>query len=229
MTEALPFLDPINDIPGIRAAWIGRIPDLDILGDRVVAMEQLRPIHEAAVAEFAGTTAGWWRAEQVHGTEVAIVPGTATMDAPDGLPVVPGVDGLITNEPGVVLAIYVADCGPIWLADRETGAIGLLHSGKKGTEGNILAKALEAMRLKFGTRPENVTVVLGPCIRPPQYDVDFASEIGRQADLAGVRDYHDLGENTGADLEKHYSYRVEKGITGRMMALILKEGSPSQP
>jgi copper oxidase (laccase) domain-containing protein len=223
VTEALPFLDPINAIPGIRAAWIGRIPGLEITGDRVVAMEQLRPIHERAVEQFAGNGAAWWRAEQIHGTEVAIVPGCGTMDAPDGLPVVPGVDGLITNEPGVVLAIYVADCGPIWLADRVSGAIALLHSGKKGTEGNILAKALDVMALKYGTVPENVTVVLGPCIRPPQYDVDFAAEIGRQAGAAGVRDFHDLGENTGADLEKHYSYRVEKGITGRMMALIYKE------
>ncbi|RYD34282.1 MAG: laccase domain-containing protein [Verrucomicrobiaceae bacterium] len=229
MTEALPFLDPINTIPGVRAAWIGRVPGLEIRGDRTVAMEQLRPIHEMEVRKFAGADAAWWRAEQVHGTEVAVVPGSATMDAPDGLPVVPGVDGLITNEPGVVLAIYVADCGPIWLADRETGAIGLLHSGKKGTEGNILAKALEAMALKFGTRPENVTVVLGPCIRPPQYDVDFAAEIGRQAGQAGIVDYHDLGENTGTDPEKHYSYRMEKGITGRMMALIRKEGGHSLP
>jgi YfiH family protein len=224
VTEALPFLDPINALPGMRAAWVGRVPGLEITGDRTVAMEQLRPIHESAVEAFSGTdSTAWWRAEQVHGTEVAIVPGTATMDAPDGLAVVPGVDGLLTNEPGVVLAIYVADCGPIWLADRVTGAIGLLHSGKKGTEGNILAKALEIMRLKFGTLPENVTVVLGPCIRPPQYDVDFAAEIGRQAEAAGIRDYHDPGENTGADLEKHYSYRMEKGVTGRMMALIRKE------
>ena len=226
VTEALPFLDPINAIPGVRAAWVGRIPDLEILGDRTMAMEQLRPFHEAAVTEFAGSTSNWWRAEQVHGTEVAIVPGAATTDAPDGLPVVPGVDGLITAEPGVVLAIYVADCGPIWLADRESGAIGLLHSGKKGTEGNILANALEIMRLKFGTKPENVTVVLGPCIRPPQYDVDFAAEIGRQAKDAGVIDFHDLGENTGADLATHYSYRMEKGITGRMMALIARDPLP---
>lgn len=189
-------------------------------------MEQLRPIHEAAVTEFAGSTANWWRAEQIHGIEVAIVPGTATTLAPDGLPMVPGVDGLITAEPGVVLAIYVADCGPIWLADRETGAIGLLHSGKKGTEGNILGNALEMMRLKFGTKPENVTVVLGPCIRPPQYDVDFAAQIGRQAKEAGVADFNDLGENTGTDLTANYSYRVEQGITGRMMALIVRDSPP---
>jgi len=217
------FLAPINALPGIRAAWIGRIPGLEILGDRTVAMEQLRPLHEEGVREFGGADAQWWRAEQVHGTEVAIVPGTATMDAPDGLPVVPGVDGLLTDQPGVVLAIYVADCGPIWLADRATGAIGLLHSGKKGTEGNILAKALESMALKFGSKPENVTVVLGPCIRPPHYDVDFAAEIGRQAVAAGIKDYHDLGEDTGADLATHYSYRMEKGITGRMMAMITRD------
>ena len=103
-------------------------------------MNQLRPHHEAAVADFAGPTAAWWRAEQVHGNEVAVVPGSPQIIAPDGLPVVPGVDGLVTAEPGVVLAIYVADCGAIWLADRKTGAIGLLHSGKKGTEGNIFEK-----------------------------------------------------------------------------------------
>lgn len=223
MTEALPFLDPIHSIPGIRAAWVGRVSNLEITGDRTVAMNQLREIHQSAVRDFSGSTENWWRAEQVHGTDIAIVPGAKTEIAPDGLPVVPSVDGLLTNQSGVTLAIYVADCGPIWLADRETGAIGLLHSGKKGTEGNILAKALEIMAREFGTRPENVTIVLGPCIRPPHYEIDFASEIGRQAIAAGVTRFHDLGENTGADLATHYSYRMEKGITGRMMALIRKE------
>jgi YfiH family protein len=186
-------------------------------------MAQLRAIHEDAVSDFAGTTENWWRAEQVHGTEVAVVPTENTILAPDGLPIVPGVDGLVTNQPGCVLAIYVADCGPIWLADKETGAIGLLHSGKKGTEGNILAKGLETMERAFGSRPENITVVLGPCIRPPHYDIDFAAEIGRQAESAGVAAFHDLQENTGADLTTHYSYRVEKGRTGRMMALIVRD------
>ncbi len=223
MTEALLFLDPINSIPGIRAAWVGRVKDLTITGERAEAMDQLRSFHEQAVADFAGSTENWWRAEQVHGTGVAVVPGADTILAPDGLSIVPGVDGLVTNQPGCVLAIYVADCGPIWLADRKTGAIGLLHSGKKGTEGNILARGLETMARAYGTRPEDVVTVLGPCIRPPHYDVDFAAEIGRQADEAGVAVFHDQMENTGADLEKHYSYRVEKGRTGRMMALIVRD------
>lgn len=223
MTEALPFLDPINAIPGIRAAWVGRVSNLPITGDRSVAMNQLRPFHEAAVHEFSGSAGNWWRAEQIHGISVAVVPGAATEIAPDGLPVVPGVDGLVTNTPGVTLAIYVADCGPIWLADAKTGAIGLLHSGKKGTEGNILAEGLAVMNREFGTDPADVTVVLGPCIRPPHYDIDFAAEIASQAHQAGVSSFHDPEDNTGADLGRHYSYRVEKGITGRMMALIVRD------
>ena len=175
VTEAFPFLAALNAIPGVRAGWVERVPDLPITGDRDEAMRQLRPLHEAAVAEVrrpcramvAGGTGPWkCRGRRARRPEII---------APDGLPVVPGVDGLITGEPGVVLAIYVADCGAIWLADRKTGAIGLLHSGKKGTATNIFQVALDRMAEHFGTRPEDVTAVLGPCIRPPDYDVDFAA------------------------------------------------------
>lgn len=223
MTEAFPFLDILNAIPGVRAGWVGRIPDLPISGDRDEAMNLLRAHHAAAVSDFAGPTSHWWRAEQVHGTSVAKVPGAAQIMAPDGMPVVPGVDGLITCEPGVVLAIYVADCGPIWLADRKTGAVGLLHSGKKGTEGNIFEKGLEEMARNFGTRAEDVTAVLGPCIRVPDYDLDFAGQIGDQANRAGIGNFLDSGLNTASDLERYYSYRRELGKTGRMMALIVRE------
>ncbi len=226
MTEAFPFLQPISNIPGVRAGWVERIPDLPITGGRDEAMRQLRADHESAVAAFAPNASGWWRAEQVHGTAVAVVPGSPQITAPDGLPVVPLVDGLITATPGVVLAIYVADCGAIWLADRRTNAIGLLHSGKKGTEGNILEVALQSMTDQFGTRREDVTAVLGPCIRVPDYDVDFAGEIGRQAVRAGIGTFHDCGLNTAADLDRFYSYRRELGVTGRMMALLTRDFLP---
>jgi len=220
--EAFPFLNPLNALQGIRAGWIERIPDLPLAMDRDEAMKVLRPHHSTAVQHFAGASASWARAEQVHGNLVAKVPGAATSLAPDGMPVVPLADGLITCEPGIVLTIYVADCGPIWLADQKTGAIGLLHSGRKGTEGNILAKALEQMEIHFGTVASDVIAVLGPCIRPPHYDVDFAGKIGQQALEAGVSNYADCGQNTALDLHRHYSYRQEMGKTGRMMALIMK-------
>lgn len=217
---------PLNALPGVRAGWVERIPGLQITGDRDEAMRQLRPFHEAAITEFAETGAPCWRAEQVHGNAVAVVPGSPQIDAADGLPVVPGVDGLITCEPGTVLAIYVADCGAIWLADAITGAVGLLHSGKKGTEANIFQQALDRMAEQFGTRPEDVTAVLGPCIRPPDYDVDFASGIGQQAVRAGVGNFIDCGLNTASDPARFYSYRKELGKTGRMMALIVRDFPP---
>lgn len=225
MTAAFPFLEALQAIPGVRAGWVERVPDLAITGDRDEAMRQLRPVHERAVAGFA-PEAAWWRAEQVHGNQVAAVPGAETIIAPDGLPVVPGVDGLVTAEPGVILAIYVADCGAIWLADGTTGAIGLLHSGKKGTEFGILDEALRLMAERFGTRPADVVAVLGPCIRPPDYEVDFAAEIGRQAAAAGVGNFIDCGLNTASDSARFYSYRKELGRTGRMMALISRDPIP---
>lgn len=185
-------------------------------------MKRLRASHERAVREFGGTGASWWRAEQVHGNAVAVVPCAPVVEAADGLPLVSGVDGLVTDRAGVVLAVYVADCGAIWLADRRTGAVGLLHSGKKGTEGNILAAGLAVMSGAYGTRPEDVIAVLGPCIRPPDYEVDFAAEIARQAAAAGAGGFIDCAENTADDPQRYYSYRKESGRTGRMMALICR-------
>lgn len=222
MTEALSFLDPINRLPGFRAGWIGRLGEVSVSTDRDETLARLRPRHEEIVAREFGRDC-WWRAEQVHGCGVALVPGAATIAAGDGLPVVPGVDGLITASPGEILGIYVADCGAIWLADRGTGAVGMLHSGKKGSELGILSEAIQQMGTHFGTRPADLVVVLGPCIRPPDYEIDFAAEISRQAEAAGVGEFHDQGENTACDLSAHYSYRIEKGCTGRMLGLIVRE------
>ncbi|MCU0752322.1 MAG: polyphenol oxidase family protein [Akkermansiaceae bacterium] len=226
MTEALSFLAPLGVVSGVRAGWVERIPGLEITGDRDEAMRRLRPHHEAEIRRFAGAAADFRRAEQVHGSEVAVVPGAPQIMAADGLPVVSGTDGLVTGQAGVVLVIHVADCGAIWLADRKTGAIGLLHSGKKGTEANIFQRALDRMADSFGTRPEDVTAVLSPCIRPPDYEVDLPAAIARQADAAGVGNFIDCGLNTASDLSRFYSYRKELGKTGRMMALIVRDFPP---
>ena len=78
------------------------------------------------------------------------------------------------------------------------------------------------MRHDFGTEPEDLIVVLAPCIRPPHYEVDFAQTIKEQALAQGVLagNYHDCGICTASDLSRYYSYRVEKGNTGRMLALL---------
>ncbi len=212
------FLGTINRVPGVKARFLTRVAGVEVDTDRFATVERLEPFHRQAVEEMGFGWDGCWRAEQVHGAEIKRV------DKGDEAFIVDGVDGLITNDLGVMLGIYVADCGAVYIADKETGAIGLLHSGKKGTELGILGKALKMMGTEFGTKPEDVSVVLAPCIRPPAYEVDFASEIRSQAREAGVKDEHfnDCGICTSEDTEIYYSYRMEKGATGRMLALLGK-------
>jgi hypothetical protein len=63
-------------------------------------------------------------------------------------------------------------------------------------------------------------VQLSPCIRPPHYEIDFAAKILRQCREVGVKEVHDCGVCTACDLQNYYSYRAEKGRTGRMLALL---------
>jgi copper oxidase (laccase) domain-containing protein len=65
-----------------------------------------------------------------------------------------------------------------------------------------------------------MVALLGPCIRPPWYEIDFAATIARQCELAGIGVVCDCGITTASDLDRYYSYRVEKGRTGRMLALL---------
>ncbi len=81
-------------------------------------------------------------------------------------------DGILSDAGGPVLAVGIADCVPILVADTRTGAYGILHSGWKGT--GILRDAVAAMRARYGTRPEDLVILLGPCISVESYAVDEA-------------------------------------------------------
>ena len=80
-------------------------------------------------------------------------------------------DGMVTLDGDVVLGVTVADCVPILIYDRGTGAFGLLHSGWRGT--GILEEAVSMMRTKYGTLPEDLVVTLGPAISGASYVVDY--------------------------------------------------------
>ena len=155
-------------------------------------------------------------AEQIHGAGVAKV-GRAQAGE-----VIPQADALISDENGLTLVVRVADCGPVWLHCAKTGAIGLVHSGRKGTELGIVPATLRAMQKEFGADPAAMLGLLGPCIRPPHYDVDFAAEILRQLRQEGVGEIVDSRLCTASDPTRFYSYRKEQGKTGRHFAAVAK-------
>ena len=155
-------------------------------------------------------------AEQVHGA------GVAKVGRLEAGKVIPGADALISGERDLTLVVRVADCGPVWLHCGKTGAIGLVHSGRKGTKLGIVPATIRAMKQEFGADPAGMLGLLGPCIRPPHYDVDFASEILRQMEAEGVGEIVDSGLCTASDPKRFYSYRREKGQTGRHFAVLAK-------
>ncbi len=92
------------------------------------------------------------------------------------------VDGLITDEPHLVLATFYADCVPLYFVDARKRAIGLSHSGWRGTAGRMGQKTLDAMHREFGTQPEDVVCAIGPSICQDCYEVseDVAQEFMRE-------------------------------------------------
>ena len=203
----------LAEIAAVRHGFIGRVPGLDVKVERETALARLDGFHAEARNCVGLGDRVFITAEQIHGCEVAVV------DARSAAPVA-GADGLITDDPRVCLGIHVADCGPVFLVDPERRVIALLHSGRRGTELGVTTVAIEKMRREFGCDPARLVVQLGPCIRPPLYETDFAAAILAQVRAAGVRAVHDCGTCTGANVGRYYSYRVERGKTGRLLAFV---------
>ena len=96
--------------------------------------------------------------EQIHGSKVALV------TAKSGHNILPGVDALVTNVPGIPLTSYYADCVPLFFFDPENVVVGLAHAGWRGTAQFIGLKTVQTMSRAFGSSPENILVGIGPSI-----------------------------------------------------------------
>ena len=194
-----------------------RFPELEARGLlHAFTLRSVPPLISADVPQIlqeAGLPKDYGMGEQTHGAGVAVV------NLGGGGKVIPAVDALITREKNLSLVIRVADCGPVWIHCEKTGAIGLVHSGRKGTEAGVVGATIRRMREEFGSEPRSIMALLGPCIRPPHYDVNFAGEILRQLEREKVGKVVDSGLCTVSDLTRFYSYRAEKGQTGRHFAV----------
>ncbi len=198
-----------------RHVFTQRIPGIDVSHDKDEVLNRLDEAHRE-IRRAIGI--GDWpllTVEQVHGNKIA------TADTPVGSDKnFAGCDGVITNQTGLALGVHVADCCAVYIIDPKTPAIGLVHSGRKGTELGVITNAITQMVERFGSNPAQLIVQLSPCIRPPHYEIDFAANIAEQCRAKGVREIHDSGICTACHVDLYYSYRVEKGKTGRMLALL---------
>jgi copper oxidase (laccase) domain-containing protein len=214
--------DALEEISGVRHSLLLRAPRIDVHLDRQDALANLRSYYREGISCLGFTFEETATAEQVHGSSVARIDGAQGYDFP-----VTGVDGLVTDRPGILLGILVADCCAVYMADRKGRAIGLIHSGKKGTGLGIVATAICEMS-KLGIEAEDIVIQLSPCIRPPVYEEDFAATIRRDCLLAGIPadQVHDEGICTSSNTGRYYSYRGEGGKTGRMLALLALSHTP---
>jgi hypothetical protein len=104
-------------------------------------------------------------AEIVHGSSIEIV------SARDSNKVIAGVDGLLTNEKNIFLAVTVADCLPIFLYEPVKNVFGIMHAGWRGLEKDIAGVAVNKMKSVFSCKPEDILIGIGPGICQKDFEV----------------------------------------------------------
>ncbi len=130
-------------------------------------MENYRRMAEALGVEMERMVLSY----QTHTTNVRVV---TEEDAGKGIVKerdYTDVDGMITNVPGITLVTFYADCVPLYLLDPAHKAIGLSHSGWRGTVNRMGKATMEAMAREYGSRPEDMIACIGPSICQDCYEV----------------------------------------------------------
>ncbi len=161
---------------------------------------------------------------QTQGTNIHIVledeKGRGSNSWEDGFP---DTDSLVTNVNNIPIAVVTADCAGVFLYDPTNRVIGIVHSGRTGTEGEIVTKTINKMHDQYRTCTENLIVGLGPCIHNCCYDIDIPSLINTQLLELGVRPENIEISDLCTSCNNHifYSYRADGGRTGRFINLIM--------
>jgi polyphenol oxidase len=189
------------------------------------------------LAQWGHTEATLASSYQVHGTEVFVATegGRTT-----------GYDALITNVPGLLVGVTVADCTPILVYDQRTQVAAAIHAGWRGTVGGIVLKTLQTMQRTYGTKPTDCLAYVGTCIDAANFEVgpEVATQFAddhKTIDPSTGKALADLKAANAAQLRQfgltdlqielspystilhnadYYSHRLEKGVTGRMLAVI---------
>ncbi len=154
--------------PVLRCAPLGEIA-AHAFSTRSLALERPESDGTAwrALAGVMGVApAGLRRIRQVHGTDVA-----SYRAGEPPLSHLPDADIVVTDDPGLAVAVQVADCVPLLIADRRTGAVAAAHAGWRGTAAGVPGAAVAALTGVFGARPSDLVAAAGPSIGPCCYEV----------------------------------------------------------
>jgi purine-nucleoside/S-methyl-5'-thioadenosine phosphorylase / adenosine deaminase len=182
----------------------------------------------------------------VHGAAVATVRDDPADRLPDGSGIVPGVDALITDRPGVGLLVTAADCLQVLLFDPQRRAIGLAHAGWRGLAADALGETVRAMAEAFGSERDALLAGIGPGLGPccarfsdptTELPACFAPHIrGLYVDLpaiaaaqlrhAGLSADHIEAMHvcTVCNRDRFFSHRGDTGRTGRFAAIVALGG-----
>lgn len=206
--------------------------------------------NRAQIAQLLQTeAAAFTTCEQVHGTEVlrvdASMKGAGALAYEEALP---GVDALFSTEGNLPLFLLFADCVPILLADPASGATAVIHAGWRGSVGGIAGKTVRKMVQELGIKANLLVATIGPSIGPGNYEVDAKVYVAgnrhracfvptdkehwhldlwrlntEELIAAGLQPENILRANvcTYENKQLFFSYRAEKGITGRFAAVII--------
>lgn len=107
------------------------------------------------------------RLRQVHGAAVHVADGRAGAFGA----AMPEADIAVTADPGLAVSVRVADCVPLLIADRRTGAVAAAHAGWRGTSARVAVEAVRALARAHGSRPADLLAAVGPSIGPCCYQV----------------------------------------------------------
>lgn len=186
--------------------------------------------------------------DQTHTDRVRLVDETTAGMGVQKQSDIKDTDGLITDLLQTPLVVFVADCAPVLMADKRTGAVAAVHSGWKGTLKGIAAKAVQQMKENFGTDPRDIIAAVGPCIGPCCYEVgqDFKDAFHgkwehlftpkkdkyhfdlKQANRlvlqeAGVGEIYVTDECTYCRSDLLFSHRKTQGKRGNMAGIIQRK------
>lgn len=130
---------------------------------------------------------------QVHGKDILVIddafvglPGDRQQDA------LYGVDAIITDVPGIAIAVTTADCVPVVLYDMEHRAVAAIHAGWRGTAHEIVRHTIERMSTLYGTHPAHLQAGIAPCIGIDAYEVgdevvDALRSVGFDTNFISIR------------------------------------------